>query len=162
MIKRFFLLPLLLLLFSCDKEGVVSNNPAFQSLKNEVFWRAANYSASIDSVGKLTIIGSLNYDKVILQTASVNVKTYTLGIDDVSTATYVNTLPKQETIYKTGTQIGNGQIIITEYNKVAHTVSGTFAFVAPNNVDVFAVDKSIRFKEGVFYKVPITLVNSSN
>ncbi|WP_409415375.1 DUF6252 family protein [Flavobacterium sp. PS2] len=159
--KWFFLLPLLLLFFACDKEEVVSSSPAFQFLKNDVFWRTTTYSATIDKDGKLVITGGLNDEKVVLQTASVNVKTYALGVDDVSTATYINSLPKQETLYKTGKGIGRGQIIITEYNKDTNTVSGTFAFIAPDNEDVASVEKAVRFKEGVFYKVPITLVNTS-
>jgi hypothetical protein len=159
--KWFFLLPLFLLFFACDKEEVVSGGSAFQFLKNDVFWRTTTYSASIDGDGKLVIIGGLNDEKVILQTASANVKTYFLGVDDTSTATYINSLPKQEVLYKTGKGIGSGQIIITEYNKDANTVSGTFAFVAPDNEDVASVEKAVRFKEGVFYKVPITLVSTS-
>ena len=158
--KRFFLLPLLLLFFSCDKEEVVANNPAFQSLKNDVFWRATSFNATIDSDGKLVITGGLSNDKVILQTASTKPQTYGLGIDDVSTATYVNSVSKQEIFYKTGKELGNGQIVITQYNKETNTVSGTFVFVAPNGEDVMSVEKSVRFKEGVFYKVPVTLANS--
>ncbi|MCC9072083.1 DUF6252 family protein [Flavobacterium sp. F-65] len=158
--KRFFLLPLLLLFFSCDKEEVVANNPAFQSLKNDVFWRATSFSANIDGDGKLIITGSLDNDTVVLQTASTKVQTYVLGVDDVSTATYMNSLSKQETLYKTGKELGSGQIVITQYNKETNTVSGTFIFVAPNGNDVMAAEKSARFKEGVFYKVPVTLINS--
>jgi hypothetical protein len=159
--KWFFLLPLLLLFFACDKEEVVSSSPAFQFLKNDVFWRTTTYTANIDGDGKLVIIGGLNDEKVMLQTASANVKTYILGVDDVSIATYTNSLSKKEVLYKTGKEIGSGQIIITEYNKDTNTVSGTFAFIAPDNEDVASVEKAVRFKEGVFYKVPITLVNSS-
>ncbi|MCV9933656.1 DUF6252 family protein [Flavobacterium sp. LS1R47] len=162
--KWFLLLPLVLLLFSCDKEGVETNNvinTAFQSLRNETFWKATSYSASVDGEGKLVIIGGLNNDKVVLQTASVNAQTYTLGVDDVSTATYINSLSKKEVLYKTGKELGSGQIVITEYNKVTNTVSGTFSFVAPDSGDVMSVEKAIRFKEGVFYKVPVILVSSS-
>jgi hypothetical protein len=162
--KWFLLLPLVLLLFSCDKEGVKTNNSvintAFQSLKNENFWKATSYSASVDDEGKLVIIGGLNNDKVVLQTASVNAQTYTLGVDDVSTATYISSVSKQETLYKTGKELGSGQIVITQYNKEVNTVSGTFAFVAPNSNDIMSVEKSARFKEGVFYKIPVTLTNS--
>lgn len=157
--KLSFLLPLLLLFISCDKENEVeSNNTAFQSLKNEAFWRATSYSASIDKEGKLTIIGSSDYDKVTLQTASANAQTYALGVDDFSGATYINSLSKQEVIYKTGKETGSGQIIITDYNKVVNIVSGTFSFIAPNSDDAQTIDKSVRFKEGVFYKVPVTSV----
>lgn len=158
--KWFFLLSILVLFVSCDKEEVVSNNPAFQSLNNDVFWRATSFSARIDSDGKLLIIGSLGSDSVVLQTALAKVQTYVLGIDDLSTATYTSTLSKKEALYKTGKELGSGHIVISQYNKETNTVSGTFAFVAPDNNDIMLVEKSARFKEGVFYKVPVTLANS--
>lgn len=160
--KWFFLLPILLLLFSCDKDEVIANNPAFQSLKNEVFWRATSFTASIDGDGKLIVIGSLGTDRVVLQTTFAKVQTYVLGVDDVSTARYISSVSKQEVLYKTGKELGSGQIVITQYNKETNTVSGTFAFVAPNSTDVMSVEKSARFKEGVFYKVPVTLTNSND
>lgn len=160
--KWIFLLSLFVLFVSCDKEEVVSNNPAFQTLKDNVFWRAANFSASIDSDGKLIIIGNLGSESVILQTALAEVQTYVLGIDDISTATYTSTLSKKGVLYKTGKELGSGQIVITQYNKEMNTISGTFTFVAPDNKDIMAAEKSARFKEGVFYKVPVTLTNSSD
>ncbi|MDN3675697.1 DUF6252 family protein [Flavobacterium branchiarum] len=160
--KWFFLLSILVLLVSCDKEEVVVNNPAFQSLNNEVFWRATSFSANIDSAGKLTVIGKLGNDSVVLQTALAKVQSYALGIDNISTATYTSTLLKKEVLYKTGKELGGGQIIITQFNKETSTVSGTFTFVAPNEGDIMAVEKSVRFKEGVFYKVPVTLSNSTD
>ncbi|MBF7092173.1 hypothetical protein IUY40_11535 [Flavobacterium sp. ALJ2] len=158
--KWFFLLSILLLFLACDKDEVASNNPAFQSLKNDVFWRAVSFSASIDSDGKLIVIGSLGSDKVVLQTAFAKVQTYVLGVDDVSTATYISSVSKQEALYKTGKELGSGQIVITQYNEETNTVSGTFAFVAPNENDIMLDENLAHFKEGVFYKLPVTLTNS--
>jgi hypothetical protein len=51
--------------------------------------------------------------------------------------------------------VGDGEIIITEFDQEARTVTGTFRFNAKNTVSTPQVNDNMNFQEGVFYKVPI-------
>ena len=144
----------LLLLTSCT-EDVKFNNPAFQTLKNNVFWRAQTYKAYLDANGTVFVEGSLGYEKVILQTASSAEETFILGVNEISKASYGNTLPAELSSFSTGTNIGNGQIVITDYDTDNNTISGTFKFTAVNEDGSDTENPKINFTEGVFYKVPI-------
>ena len=152
--KYLYILSLIFLVTSCT-EDVKFNNPAFQTLKNSVFWRAKEYKAFLGANGNMIIEGSLGYEKVTLQTASSDVKTYTLGADNVSKGWYENSLPSETASFSTGTGIGNGQIVITEYDLANNTISGTFKFSAVNDDQSDSENPKVNFAEGVFYKVPI-------
>lgn len=149
--KYHFLLLLVLITVSCT-EDIRFNNPAFQTLKNNVFWRAATYKASIATNGNIEIEGTLGYEKVILQVSDVGDRTYVLGIDNVTTASYLNAFPGEVSEFSTGANKGSGQIVITN---IGNTITGTFKFTAINNDAADAENPKITFTEGVFYKVPI-------
>ncbi|MDX6181208.1 DUF6252 family protein [Flavobacterium sp. Fl-77] len=154
--KKYLLLLSLVILSSSCTEEIKFNNPAFQTLKNNVFWRAQNYNAFLNEDGGLIIVGQLGYEKVTLRSTSTNEKTYMLGLNNFSTASYSNSLQGQLADFSTGVNKGSGQIVITEYDSEANTVSGTFRFSAIN-ADNEEVDLStINFTEGVFYKIPLT------
>jgi hypothetical protein len=153
--KYFCFLSLLFIAASCT-EDVKFNNPAFQGLKDNIFWRATTYKAYSNANGNLVVEGSLGYEKVTLQTASPVKQTFVLGVDDISKASYANTFPEQSIEFSTGTRVGSGQIIITEYNTETNTVSGTFKFNAVNKDATDTENPKITFTEGVFYKVPVT------
>ncbi|SHF95766.1 DUF6252 family protein [Flavobacterium defluvii] len=152
--KYFYFLSFLFLLISCT-EDVKFNNPAFQTLKNNVFWRSQAYKAHFGTNGILVIEGSLGYEKIILQTASSSEQTFILGVNDVSKATYKNTLPAESASFSTGTNKGSGQIVITDYDTDASTISGTFKFTAVNDDESNIENPKVNFTEGVFYKIPI-------
>ncbi|OIV42704.1 DUF6252 family protein [Flavobacterium johnsoniae] len=152
--KYFFFLSFLFLLTSCT-EDVKFNNPAFQTLKNNVFWRAQSYSAFFNTNGSVVIEGNLGYEKITLHTQSSEKQTYVLGLDASSTASYENALPADLSFFSTGTNAGSGQIVITEYDSENKTISGTFKFTAVNEDETDTENPKINFTEGVFYKVPI-------
>ncbi|WP_166922570.1 DUF6252 family protein [Flavobacterium poyangense] len=152
--KYFYFLSLLLVLTSCTEE-IKFNNPAFQTLKDNVFWRAQSYSAHIGTNGRVVIEGTLGFEKVSLQTASTAEKTYFLGVDDISKASYFNTLPAELAEFSTGTNLGDGQIVVTDFNTETNTISGTFKFNAVNLKEGNTDKSEVHFTEGVFYKVPL-------
>ena len=154
--KKYFCFLFWILLFSSCTEDVKFNNPAFQTLKDNVFWRAQSYKASVDVNGNLIIEGSMGFEKVTLQTASSTQKTYVLGVDNISKASYANTFAGQEAVFSTGTNSGNGQIIVADYDIKAKTVSGTFKFNAANTDGNDIENPNVNFTEGVFYKVPVS------
>lgn len=154
--KYFYFLSILLLLVSCT-EDIKFNNPAFQTLKDNAFWRAQAYKAGMETNGVFTVEGSLGYEQIRFQIPEPAEKTYVLGIDDDTKAIYKDTYKGQEAEFSTGTGKGTGEIIVTEYNTVDNTISGTFKFTAVN-ADSDAEKQTIHFSEGVFYKIPITTV----
>ncbi|MET3025206.1 DUF6252 family protein [Flavobacterium sp. UW10123] len=153
--KYFYFLSLLFLLVSCTSEDVKSNNKAFQALRDNVFWRAQVYKAGIETNGFFTIEGSLGYEQIKFQLHEPAEKAYVLGVNDDIKAVYKNTNQGEEAEFTTGTDKGNGEIVVTEYNTVDKTISGTFKFTAVN-ASSDAEKQTIHFSEGVFYKIPVT------
>ncbi|MDQ6528316.1 DUF6252 family protein [Flavobacterium sp. LHD-85] len=151
--KYFYFLSLLLLLVSCT-EDVRFNNPAFQTLKDNVFWRGQVYSAGIETNGFFIIEGSLGYEQIKFQIPEPAEKTYVLGVNDDIKAVYKNTYKGEEAEFTTGTGKGSGEIVVTEYNTADNTISGTFKFTAVNTSSD-AEKQTMHFSEGVFYKIPI-------
>ncbi|AWK03926.1 hypothetical protein HYN56_06645 [Flavobacterium crocinum] len=153
--KKYFYFLLILSVFTSCEEDVKFNNPAFQTLKDNDFWRARSYKAYFAENGTVIIEGTLGYEKVILQTESSVEQVYTLGMNEVSKASYANTLTNEAASFSTGTERGSGQIVITDYDSENNTISGTFKFTALNEDESDVENSKINFTEGVFYKVPI-------
>ena len=72
------------MVFSSCQEDVKFNNPGFQGLKDDVFWRANDARAYVDATGKLSIEALTEYETITLNTASPNVGTYVLGTTNVN------------------------------------------------------------------------------
>jgi hypothetical protein len=154
--KKYICLILLVFITVSCTEDIKFNNPAFQALKDNVFWRGQNYKAYLGTNGNVTIEGALGFEKIVLQTASSAEQTHILGVDEASKASYSNTFPEQASFFSTGTNKGSGQIVITDFDAENKTISGTFKFNAPNLDENSTASLSINFTEGVFYKVPLT------
>jgi hypothetical protein len=87
--KRFLSLFIMALAFSSCQEDVKFNNPGFQGLKDDVFWRANEARAYVDATGKLRIEALTQYEIITLNTNSANVGTYVLGTTNSNnSATY--------------------------------------------------------------------------
>lgn len=69
-------------MFSCT-EDIKFNDPGFQGLRDDSFWRANDARATITD-GKLTINAYTEYEVVTLGTASTNVGKYNLGTTNVN------------------------------------------------------------------------------
>jgi len=92
-----------------------------------------------------------------LKTQSTAVKTYLLGEEDVNKITLLEKEGDITTVFSTGENKGDGQIVITELDAVNHTITGEFVFNAENEpIDPLA-KTNVSFKKGIFYKVPITI-----
>jgi len=155
--KHFLFLIVLFSLFSCQ-EDVKFNNPSFQGMKDNVFWRAIQITARVNSSGSLVIEAYSATEIITLKTNSAAAGTYFIGTTPTSTATYVVTDPltKESTTFSSGFGVGNGQIVITEYNQVEKTVSGTFKFNLENTFDDPLAESTLNFQNGFFYKIPVT------
>jgi hypothetical protein len=152
--KQFFYLVMLFSIYSCQ-DDVKFNNPSFQSIKDNVFWRAVNTDASLSTSGVLTINAYTRNEILTLKTASTTPATYELGKSASNTANYQIKTNSSTTIsFSTGSDFGDGQIVITEYDKINKTISGTFRFNVSNVAKNPLYDDFINFQQGVFYKVP--------
>jgi hypothetical protein len=152
--KHFLLVFVLFSLISCE-ENVKFNNPSFQGMKDNVFWRAVQSTATIASSGALTINAYTGNEIITLKTTSTTLQTYPLGTSNSKTATYIIKDGNGSITFSTGIGIGDGQIVITEYDNVNNTVSGTFKFNLENVFDNPLAGPTLNFQYGVFYKVPI-------
>ena len=154
--KNILFFSFLFLAFISCQEEVKFNNPAFEGQKDNVFWRAIDSKAYLSSNGSLSIEAYTRNEKVILKTISSSAQTYTLGTSASNSATYVLTDTNGTITFKTGTGIGNGQIVIEEYDAVNKTVSGKFKFNAENTDNNPLGGPTLNFQYGVFYKVAVS------
>lgn len=162
--KQILFITVLFSLISCT-EDVSFNNPSFQGLKDNVFWRAIDSRASLDPGGSLVVEAYYGNEVITLKVPVPSTKvsqkdknsyvTYTLGTSTSTTAKYVLTDNDGTITFETGSGIGDGQIIITESDAGINTVSGTFKFNAENSDNNPEVDSVLNFRQGVFYKVLI-------
>jgi hypothetical protein len=158
--KQFLYLFLFLAFISCS-DNVKFNNPSFEGQKDGVFWRAIDAKATLAADGSLTIDGYTRNEKLTLKTVSKNPQTYFLGTSNSNTVTYVLTDAGSTITFATGFGIGEGQIVIEEYDAVNNTVTGTFKFNAENINNNPLAGPILNFQYGHFYKIPIT-VSSGN
>lgn len=142
---------------SCE-EDVRFNNPSFQGMKNNVFWRAVQAKATLASDGSVLIEAYTGTEVLSLKMTSTTKQQYPLGSSNSKTAVYVVNQGNSEIKYTTGIDIGNGEIIITEYDSENNTISGTFKFNAENVDDNSSADPVLNFQQGVFYKVPVSVL----
>ena len=84
--KRFLPLFIVAIAFASCQEDVKFNNPGFQGLKDDVFWRANDARAYISTTGKLSIEAFTQFEILTLKTASPNVGTYILGTTNSNNA----------------------------------------------------------------------------
>jgi hypothetical protein len=153
--KKLFLFSILLLTFISCQDDVKFNNPSFEGKKDGEFWRAVDYKA-VYVGGYLSINAYTRNETVTLKTNNVKLQVYPLGKTTVSTATYVLKNATGTVTFATGNGIGEGEIVIQEYDAVNKTVTGTFKFNAENTDNNSLAAPILNFQYGRFYKVPVT------
>jgi hypothetical protein len=153
--KKYFLVVFAVIFLSSCEEDVRFNNPSFQGLKDNFFWRADQSQANIGSDGSLVVKAFLGRETITLKMVSTALQTYYLGVDDANNATYILTSSGYTSTFSSGAGIGNGQIVITEYDDLNKTVSGTFKFNLENVFNDPLTGAMLNFQQGVFYKVPV-------
>jgi len=150
--KKFVLLLVLAISFSSCEDEVSFSNPSVQGEKDNVLWRAADFNATATATS-LTIYAYTPYEVLTLTTSSTAPGTYTLGENDTNTATYYVEIDGTRSTYSTGTDLGDGEIIIDDVQQLG-TISGKFKFNAPPETDPLGL--AVNYQYGVFYRVPLT------
>ncbi len=156
--KKIAALFALVLTMSACTDEITRNNPGFEGLKNGESWRAADASAVKSANGTVVITGLTQFETLVLKVASSNPSTYTLGSSISNQASFVINQNAQEISYQTGINKGEGKIIITEFDDVNQTITGSFEFKAPKLGPTLPTDlepAELHFQKGVFYKLPI-------
>ena len=161
------ILPFLLLvltLASCSQDIQFNDQAVFQGMKDNVFWKGGNAKAVLDANGRLTISAATINETMTLSipepTTTINPKnkntyvTYALGTNAVNKAVYVLKSGGVEYDYETGTAIGDGEVVISQYDGL--TISGSFRFNAKNTDPGSEAAELVNLQHGVLYKIPIT------
>lgn len=158
--KLIFLFIAAITLGGCTQE-VTFNNPSVQGTKDNYFWRAQSFTATISTVNNtITVEANSQFETLKLKMPLPSATnpcpiTSILGTGSTSEATFSYVVSGQNLIYTTGANTEDGQIILTEYDSINKTVSGTFRF---NSFIITAnpsINPIVNFTQGVFYKIPV-------
>lgn len=144
------LLPILLLslfIFSCSNE-IQDSIPAFQGVKDSVFFRTASSSAVFNDNGSLTIQGTSETETLNILINSTNQSQVELGGDNPNTniASFTDEFGN---IFSTASSSADGQINYQINGD--NTVSGTFNFTALRN----GIADTLTFSRGFMFGIPI-------
>ena len=156
--KKIAALFALVLTMSACSDEITRNNPGFEGLKNGDSWRAAEVTAIRSANGTVVLTGLTQFETLVLKTSSATPATYTLGNGLANQASFLINQNTQEISYQTGIDKGEGKIIITEFDDVNQTISGSFEFKAPKLGPTLPTDLEpavIHFQKGIFYKLPL-------
>ncbi|WP_179343349.1 DUF6252 family protein [Winogradskyella ursingii] len=154
--KKIFLLFVTSLLFLSCGDEVEFNSPAFQGDRQNLLWRADDFSATVNSSGELTITGSNNIETVNLRIPQVIEGTFVTGETNEIEAEYIDAFG---TRFSTNNRPDEsvslypelGEIIIEEIGGTNSRFTGSFRFLAFDETGL----NSIGFTNGVFFKVPL-------
>jgi hypothetical protein len=91
-----------------------------------------------------------------LYLSSVQEKTYLLDNSAVDYVTYTSRESSPEISLTSKNGMGKGKVIVSEYDEVNKTITGTFTFVITTPVTGTQEVKEFYFSQGVFYKVPVS------
>jgi hypothetical protein len=148
------------LLLSCVTD-VKFNNPGFTALKENFSWQSSLTNATVAN-GEITIIAYKDLETVTLKiptptTAITNTTpvTFKLGVLDQPSARYTSTENGVVLQYATAKDIGDGEIVINEYNLSTKQISGTFRFNAKYTGSDATIPKNINFQRGNIYRIQI-------
>lgn len=159
--KKFIILFLATITLSGCTQEVSFNNPSVQGTKDNYFWRAQSFSATIDPVtNTITLDADSQFETLTLKMPLPSVTnicpiTSVLGTGSASEATFSYVVNGQNLFYATGANAQDGQIILSEYDPINKTISGTYRFNAFNLTNNPLGNPIVNFTQGVFYKVPV-------
>ena len=154
--KKYFCFSIILFVLVSCEEDVRFNNPSFQGVLDNVFWRAGVSTASLGPDGSLVIEAYTRNEVITLKTTSTILGTYPLGSRTEDIASYAVKEANSTLTFSTGLAKGNGQIVINQYDTINRTISGVFKFKAESSSTNPLGSTFVNFQQGVFYKVPIS------
>jgi hypothetical protein len=139
---------------SCTEE-ISRNSPALEGMKDNVRWRARASEATLADNGSVTFVGLTQFETLTMTVPSAAPGTYAFGTSDIYKVSYVYERDGQQLFYTTGNGVGDGQLIIDEFDTEKMTISGSFRFNAINVNENPLGGPILNFQYGKFYKVPV-------
>lgn len=128
-------------------EDLQDNSSVMQGSANDEFFKAGAVATRFAD-GSVSISANTDVENLTLKLSGVEVGTYGFGPGSSNIAQF--TAVTGET-YSTGTPAGDGAAIISEYNTVTNTITGSFIF----NAHTFALLDTLNFQRGVIFQVPV-------
>ncbi len=144
MSRPFFICVLTLLLVSCA-DDVTFNTPAFQGIKDTIFFKAQGTSVQLTDANEVVISGSLNGERVDLKLPAYGTGVFDLTSGSASVADYYQEDGKH---YSTRFD-GEGEVVVERTDDSLYTGSFRFRALAP------ADTTEVYFTRGYFYEVPV-------
>ncbi|MBC7607838.1 MAG: hypothetical protein H7199_12915 [Burkholderiales bacterium] len=161
--KLLSIIIIILTLVSCSQDVKFNNEAVFQGVKDNSSWQGGNAKAVLDNNNNLTISAATINETITLKIpmpiTAINPKnrntfvTYTLGTSSSRKASYSILTNGILYEYETGAAVGDGEIVISEYDGVI--LSGTFRFNAENTDAGSEAAPLVNFQRGTLYKIPI-------
>lgn len=143
----------LVLSFGCKKDETAPATPGLSVKIDGTTWTGQANSAFYNAQQNITLISSSNTaltELLQLEFAGNSTGTYNFTANDIisfGTFTYMANFDMYTTLFA---NIPVGQIVVTEYDKTNHTISGTFHFEA------YSIDDQKKvLSEGKFTKLII-------
>ncbi len=155
--KNILTLILSFVIFCSCEDDVKFSNESIQAQKNGAFWEATSYKAVLTSNGYVVFTATTGFETLTIRTSTISPHTSSFGKSVEDFAEYSNTTPNASGNYSTGINGSTGEIVITEYS--GGTVSGNFKFNAINVLPGLTNPDSVIFRNGVIYKIPVTIVD---
>ncbi len=141
--KSLFFAIMALFLVSCA-DDVTFNSPAFQGLKDTVFFKAQGTRAMLTDANEVVISGNLGGERVDLRLPAYGTGVFDLNSNSAAIADFYEEDGKQ---YSTRFD-GEGEVVVERVDDSLYTGSFRFRAVAPaDTTEVF-------FTRGYFYEVP--------
>ena len=155
---------LALVLVSCSEDIKTNDSAVFQGVKDNGLWRGADAKAVVDPIAETITIRAVSLTETMTLTIDIpgtpidpkntnTFVTYILGINENNMASYTVSNGNVNEAYETGSLMGDGQVVLSEYD--GKVVSGTFRFNAENTNPTTTAAAAVNLQNGVFYKVPI-------
>lgn len=143
------------LFLSCSQE-ILFRDPAVQGTKDSSeFWLSTDTRVYVGVENNLTfyfIEAIKDKDTLILRTNGINPATYTFGNTNSRTVRFTNS---EGIAYTTAANRGKGSVIITKFDTITNTLTGTFQFEAIKVNTSDTVHKNIiTFQKGILHNVP--------
>ncbi len=162
--KKFLSYVLVLtVLISCGEDISVKDSAVFQGIKDNNVWEGGNAIAVLEVGNRLTIKASTLTEEMALKiprpTTIVDPRkentfiTHDLGTTNTKIASYVVTNGSEVFTYATSIGVGDGEVVVTEYD--GNVISGTFRFNAVNTDPDSSAQEIVNMQNGVFYRVPV-------
>ncbi len=153
----------LTVLISCGEDISVRDSAVFQGIKDNNVWEGGNAVAIVEVGNRMTIKASTLTEEMALKipkpTTIVDPRNessfirHDFGTTSTKKASYVVTDGSQVFTYETAIGVGDGEILIKEYD--GNVISGTFRFNACNTDPESSAQEIVNMQNGVFYRVPV-------